>query len=132
MPGKRTVSSCGCPEESWWNSCRRRWLLLEFEPYDESRAELYQASWDLAEEEIVVVNGQALFGADAHSWETEDLPLPALEQVDWTIRTEDGLRQTRLSMGQNPDYDIVSFYAEGQGEPTDQIHGRTGSRSPEP
>ena len=97
--------------------------LLEFEPYDESRAELYQASWDLAEEEVVVVNGQALFGADAHSWETEDLPLPALEQVDWTIRTEDGLRQTRLSMGQNPDYDIVSFYAEGQGEPTDQIHG---------
>ena len=70
--------------------------LLEFEPYDESRAELYQASWDLAEEEIVVVNGQALFGADAYSWETEDLPLPALEQVDWTIRTEDGLRQTRL------------------------------------
>lgn len=97
--------------------------LLEFEPYDESRAELYQASWDLAEEEVVVVNGQALFGADAYSWETEDLPLPALEQVDWTIRTEDGLRQTRLSMGQNPDYDIVSFYAEEQGEPTDQIHG---------
>lgn len=112
MPGGKLVEFL--PEEM---------ALLEFEPYDESRAELYQASWDLAEEEIVVVNGQALFGADAHSWETEDLPLPALEQVDWTIRTEDGLRQTRLSMGQNPDYDIVSFYAEGQGEPTDQIHG---------
>lgn len=97
--------------------------LLEFEPYDESRAELYQASWDLAEEEVVVVNGQALFGADAHSWETEDLPLPALEQVDWTIRTEDGLRQTRISIGQDPDFDSYALYAEGQGEPTDQIHG---------
>ena len=97
--------------------------LLEFEPYDESRAELYQASWDLAEEEVVVVNGQALFGADAYSWETEDLPLPALEQVDWTIRTEDGLRQTRISIGQDPDFDSYALYAEGQGEPSDQLYG---------
>ena len=62
--------------------------LLEFEPYEESRAELYRESWDLAEEEVVVVNGRALFGADAHSWEPEDLPLPVLEQVDWTSGAE--------------------------------------------
>ena len=89
--------------------------LLEFEPYEESRAELYRESWDLAEEEVVVVNGRALFGADAHSWEPEDLPLPVLEQVDWTIRSGGKTRQTRISVGRDPDYDTFAFYTEGQG-----------------
>ncbi len=97
--------------------------LLEFEPYDESRAELYRASWDLAEEEIVVVNGRGLFGAESLEWESENLPLPALEQADWTIRTADGLRQTRISIGQDPDFGSYMLCAEGQGEPSDQIHG---------
>lgn len=96
--------------------------LLEFEPYEESRAELYRESWDLAEEEVVVVNGRALFGADAHSWEPEDLPLPVLEQVDWTIRSGGKTRQTRISVGRDPDYDTFAFYTEGQGELTDQLY----------
>lgn len=97
--------------------------LLEFESYDPGREELYRESWDLAEEEIVVVNGRALFGADAHEWDLEDLPLPVLEQAGWTVWTGDGIRQTQISIGQDPDYDMVAFYAEGQGEPLDQIHG---------
>ena len=96
--------------------------LLEFEPYEESRAELYRESWDLAEEEVVVVNGRALFGADAHSWEPEDLPLPVLEQVDWTIRSGGKTRQTRISVGRDPDYDTFAFYTEGQEELTDQLY----------
>lgn len=88
--------------------------LLEFEPYDSGREELYRDSWDLAEEEVVVVNGRALFGADSHEWDLEDLPLPALEQADWTVWTGDGIRQTKLCMGAEPTYGSPVFYPEGE------------------